>query len=167
MKFGTSNYFFEPPSPPVRHFALNQEKQIAARKRQSKKEVNLSDCVKPIHLSSRLFGQLPFSLHFNANGHVLKESVGIFDVLWFVVSITIDFLLTFYVLCSLREPPALQSGVLLLGSRIVSLIAFVTPPISTIFDMINRKRVVKILQDFDAFDKNVRIIYFISISIKC
>lgn len=42
-------------------------------------------CFRPIHIVSRAFGLMPFSITFDSNGEIQKSNVSKFDVLWFVV----------------------------------------------------------------------------------
>lgn len=42
-----------------------------------------------IHLYSRLFGLVPFTLVRDSNGEVQRSRVGKFDLLWFVISISV------------------------------------------------------------------------------
>lgn len=44
---------------------------------------------RPIYIVSRIFGQMPFSIAYNANGAIDRPVVHKLDVVWFVIAISV------------------------------------------------------------------------------
>lgn len=128
-------------------------------KKRTRRAANFCDTVRPVYIVSRIFGLMPFTLHHHANGHIDRSSVGLFDIFWFIGAIAINLTMIYYTVLSLLEPSfTLESSILQDGSRVLSICAMVMIVLSIALDMFNRKRLVKILKDLTAYDKNVRMI---------
>lgn len=121
-----------------------------------KRPLNLYDCAKPLYIGSRICGSLPFTTHYNAHGEIESASVGVLDVIWFIGAITINVLSVYFIIASLHEQFfPFESLILRDGSRILSIFGIALTTLSIFMDMMNRNRLVKILQDLHTFDKNV------------
>lgn len=123
----------------------------------SRKPFTLYDCVRPVYIASRICGLLPFSISCDSNGRFQDARVGLFDALWFIGSIAINSTLIYFLIISIREHPlTIGFSILQVGSRILTISAYTLIIIAIILDMINRKRLINILQGLFSFDKSVR-----------
>lgn len=131
---------------------------FAGGKQKKKKPSNFYLCIQPVYITSRAFGVLPFTIHYNSqHDHIEKVSVNMFDIVWFFGSILINLLLAYWVLSTLNESSSqLQSAILLFGGRVLLIVGLLTSPLAIVLDMINRNRWLQIANGIFAFDKEVR-----------
>lgn len=116
---------------------------------------NFYDCLKSVNVMSKVLGLMPFTIHFHQNGRIDRTSTGVFDVIWFFCSITINTLLAYFVQNSSRSTANSESTVAHLSDRIVWFSELLMTLSSIILAMCNRRRYSRILQDFIDFDREV------------
>lgn len=114
------------------------------------------DCFKLMYITSRSFGQLPFTIHVDSSGYIERASVGVFDAVWFVGCIVVNSALLYLTVFAPKKYSDIGSLLVKLSDTVCALCSFGIWFSSTIWDMINRKRFARILQHFNAFDKEVR-----------
>lgn len=112
--------------------------------------------MRPVYISTRIFGLSPFVPIYDSNGNVLGARVRIFDAVWFVGAIAINLGLSFLMFTTIRPPDVTESSVLFISGQIFSIFNFIMIPLSIVLDMVNRNRLIASLRDLMAFDKNVR-----------
>lgn len=154
MKIGSSNHL------PSFNTPLKVSKlpviTFAGTKKQPKERLSFYHCFWPLYITSRLFGVLPFSMHYNPkHDHIDKVTVGFFDAIWFVGAISLNAVLVYWILSTLNTSNEVQSAILLIGGRILLIVGLLNTPLAIIMDMINRNRLRKILNEFLKYDKEV------------
>ena len=127
----------------------------------SKKRVN---GFQPIYYFSRSVGLWPFTIIYNSNGSIKKARVCLFDILWFIASISLYLTAIFYTYDELNT--LLNQNDRIFVSDILYHI-FQIPllffgAVYIIIDMLNRKKLVNILRKFIMFDNEVRVLLKIS-----
>lgn len=117
---------------------------------------NVLFSLRPIYIFSRIFGLMPFSIIRNSNYEIQGVQVGKFDLLWFIISISlysfmaiICFQTTHYV----KSP--INSVVIVTGDRILLTICLCNCVIKVVMDMCNRFRLIDIMKKFAFFDNEV------------
>ena len=60
------------------------------------KKLNFMDSFRPVYYFSRIFGLLPFSFIYDSNGDVQKTKITKFDGLWFLISMFVYVLMSFF-----------------------------------------------------------------------
>lgn len=133
---------------PVFKFVSNAQKL-------QKKSLNFFHCVQPVYIISRIFGLLPFSIQYNPNGCVKAAKVTVFDGFWFIGSIGLNLFFGYRVASDIPDMPKEESSILFIGFRTVFVICFILTALSTVLDMMNRNRIVKIVKDLTEFDNSV------------
>lgn len=133
---------------------------IKSPKTQRFKGVGFNDAIRSAHRISRIFGQLPFSVKYKSNDEIDGTHVGIFDLIWFCISIAIYlyFFRTIWMTFDLSGD--FQSLIIFLISRLILLADLLLSAIAIILDMLNRNRLVGILKELKVFD--VEVIYLAS-----
>lgn len=112
--------------------------------------------VKPIHVYSRIFGLIPYSIVVSNVGPV-QAKVRLFDFCWFIISICfyLFLIIPYSKIVQVPQNPN-ESSILVLGDTILICFGLVFGAIIVIIDMFNRFRIVDILSKFMLFDKKVR-----------
>lgn len=124
-------------------------------KRQREKRLNFYACIKSLHMISRSFGLLPFTITFSSNGKIAKAKVGIFNAIWFVGSITVNLILVYFAFYSSRSSANSYSSVAYLSDRFILIFQLLMCISSIILSVFNCNKFLKILREFVAFDRNV------------
>lgn len=120
-----------------------------------KKSVAFRDCITPAYTVSRVFGLFPFTIVYDSNGHVQKAVVYIRDVIWFIGSISLNFVSIYTVVSRLKFLFSMKSPLLVNANNLLMLFVCTLSTISIIFDLINRDRLVKMCRDLSAIDEKV------------
>lgn len=157
MKIGTGNNFSIQKWSPVIYTVDARRPNLVnfVAKRQPSKSGDFYSCIKPLYKVCRVFGLLPFIVLDSSNGRYGKARVGVFDVIWSAVSIIIQIVLMYIIVPSIRPSNEFGSSVLYSGGRLALFFCYILSLLSIVFDIINRKRIAKIFQDFSTFDKEV------------
>lgn len=114
-----------------------------------------NDMLHSVYRTSRLFGQLPFSIKYKTNEEIYGSYIGFFDAIWFLISITI-YLSFFYLTCTTIDLTGnIQSMLIFIISRLILMADLLLSASAVIFDMINRSRLIKIVKDLKRFDDEV------------
>lgn len=110
----------------------------------------------PVYFCSRYFGFLPFSLVFDSNGEIRRARVGIFDIVWFIMSIGLYLCLAILYIQMIETPQdPTASFILFFGDTVFNVVAMLLLILMAIMDMCNRNKLVDIVKTFSAFDKEV------------
>lgn len=143
-------------------YSLNLNPPILPKLGQPKAGIllkNLNFCynVRPIHSYSRIFGMTPFSIIPGLSGEPYEARVKIFDFVWFIVStcayviLGIGYLQTLGVQLNPNE-----SYILVYMDTLLISFGVLFGAIIIVLDMLNRFRIIEILEKFMLFDKRVR-----------
>lgn len=120
------------------------------------KNTNFCYNVRPIHIYSRVFGLIPYCIVQSENGDSYEARVGVFDFIWFIISICSYLLLGFTYIQTIEVPTnSDESYILILGDGILITMGVFSGAIIVAMDMLNRFRIVDILKKFSLFDKKV------------
>lgn len=126
------------------------------KKGTASKNIDFVYNLKSIHLYSRLFGLVPFTLVRDSNGEVQKPHVGKIDLLWFMISISLYLYLAYaYWIVVSGMQDARRSSILQLGDTMLIVLGLIYGAAICIIDMYNRTRIAEFLKHFLLFDKNV------------
>lgn len=109
---------------------------------------------RPVYYFSRIFGFLPFTIVYNANGSIQGPKVRVFDITWFMLSIALYILSAFMHFRSIENLKS-QSFVLIVGDFLLLKLGLVFCILVIVMDMCNRFKLVEILKQFNSFDDKV------------
>lgn len=164
MKIGTNKIRFvkpvvsKPSTPIVSGIARKPILLAVEIAREQSGRLNNYDWFKPVHIVSRLFGLLPFTINVGTDGNIENVKVGKIDAIWFAGFIAINLMLLYLFVnpsSSGREIHT-DSAILYISDLLFGISGTIIVFISTALDMLNRNRLAKILQSFITLDKNVR-----------
>lgn len=116
--------------------------------------VNFAYSFRPIYFYSRILGLMPFSISYNENGRVQKAKIGVFDGVWFVISICTYLSLAFT--CFHRMKVQLEANVpfiLFFGEQIHLALGLAFGALAITIHMYNRSKMIDILRIFSVFDE--------------
>lgn len=110
----------------------------------------------PTYFFSRAVGLMPFSIVISSNGEIQRARVGVYDLIWFVVSVSWYILLAFISYVDLRLPQSPnESFILKLGDHLLLIYGLFHGAFMILMDMFNRRRIVELAQRCFAFDQEV------------
>lgn len=114
----------------------------------------------PLYIFSHLFGLMPFSIVRSPSGDTLTAKVTVGCLLWFFIAIMWYFLLGAIATKNLRLPQDPNESLTInVGDHALLIAGLGLGIISIIMDMFNRNKLVKIVQSFNVFDNEVRLLY--------
>lgn len=120
------------------------------------KNINFCYNVRPIHIYSRVFGLIPYSVVQSKNGDTYEARVSVFDFVWFIISICLYLLLGFAYVQTIAVPTNPdESYILAVGDGILISMGVFSGAIMVAMDMLNRFKTVDIIKKFSIFDKKV------------
>lgn len=110
-----------------------------------------------IHIVSRIFGLMPFSIVCQANGDIDRPTVTKIDILWFLISMFVySFgIFTLSQLIFPRGSNIYASHLVVLSDNITIALGLVLGFFAIVFDMNNRSKLVGIVKKISLFDKKV------------
>lgn len=109
---------------------------------------------RPIYIVSRIFGQRPFSIAYNANGEIDRPVIHRLDGVWFALSTSISIVSiseVYYVFTSFDEYH--ESAISFVGDIFITGISRVPGLLATFLDMYYRFELICIFKKITAFDK--------------
>lgn len=124
--------------------------------RQPKKRLTFYDIFQPVYTISRVFGLSTFNIIFDAKGNIDRSSVNVTSVFLLASAIAINASLAYITQYSSRSAMSFESPIIYLADRTFRVISYMILFSSIALDMVNRNRVLKVVQDFILFDKVVR-----------
>lgn len=138
---------------------IRSSKMASALPKQRKSASNFYDCLRPTFAISRGFGLITFSLHLNSDGNLEKTTFGLHNGIRFAASALVNLLLLYLTQYLPKSKKRFETPVLKLTYRLYRFLTYLSVFVAVGLDLFNRKRLLKILKDFTAFDKNVNVIY--------
>lgn len=109
------------------------------------------------YVIGRCFGLMPFSIEYDVKHKLSKVHVTVLDRLWFATAISIYVLLLVFSI--LKDKSDALSNTDQIAHLVVCVGASITVIISIVMDMINRKRIWKIVTMLNEFDEEVRSLF--------
>lgn len=134
---------------------------FSLNRRQSQKNCHYYTSIRPIIILSRCFGLNSFSFKTNAFDQIDRTDLSIFDVFCFVVAITLYTSSALALIASIQlglQPEYQSIYLLLLGDQLLLAFQLIVCTISVIMDMMNRDRILATIQQFEEFDKEVKML---------
>lgn len=130
--------------------------QISIKKENSMK-IDFAYNFRPVYYFSRVYGLMPFTITYNSCGTINGLKIKIFDILWFIVLLTINSLLTFvYSIDTLYlKNPKILSNTLVGGDYFLEVCSMTFNFILIGMDMCMRFKLVDILKRITIFDEDV------------
>lgn len=122
----------------------------------SQTKFNFEHIFRPIYYFSRFAGLWPFSIIRNSTGKIQKARCGPCDILWMilVLGFNLTFALDAYIQLR-KEQQKLVVHIRYIVESIFEICSFLFITIGIVLDVINRNRIVDILQKFNKFDHEV------------
>lgn len=118
---------------------------------------NLFDCIKPVRIMAKAYGLQSFSITCTSNGEIDGCKLRRFDIFWFIVHFTLSIALSALNYSYLTPADDTWSMVLLSGMQIFLILALLLAALSIALDILNRKRLIKMLKNINDFDKQVNV----------
>lgn len=124
--------------------------------RNKKTALNIHNVARPIYIISRFCGMFPFSIRYNANAEMENVFVTKFDAILFLVSISFYTAIVYFSV-NLRLIGAVMKENLLVSIILINLLAALLLAILCIcMNMIQREKLLFILQQIDSFDQSIK-----------
>lgn len=122
---------------------------------------NVQHNFKAIYYFSRCFGLWPFTIAYNANGSIKEACLCQFDYLWFLISICVYLTALHFTYEHIKTLQFLNEKAFFshLIYNLIQIPPLLLGVIGSVFDMLNRRRLVNILKKFTIFDEEVRFCY--------
>lgn len=102
-----------------------------------------------VYYFSRFAGLWPFTIAYDSNGSIKGARVHLFDILWFLVSISLYFESLYYAFDDMNSS---HKSVTMYISHLPSLLF---GPVGIVLNMFNRRSLANILNQFIIFDNKV------------
>lgn len=118
---------------------------------------NVAYSLWPIHFFSRFFGLMPFSI-VCANGEIREAQVKRFDYIWFIGLFCLYFSLAVNTSIKLKIPQDKNESITLnIGDDLILIAGLLLGSFMTVMGMYNRFKLINIIQQFESFDKEVKV----------
>lgn len=148
----------KPPTVPV--MCVNQtstKERIESIENEVKvKDLNFADSFRPLYCYSRIFGLMPFSIVSDSNGEPQVPRVGVFNILWFIISIFLYLSMAYYSYIDMHVPrDSSFPYAFILAGFIMQIFRLIFGALMIVIDMCKRYKLVDILKNFNIFNKEV------------
>lgn len=119
-------------------------------------------CLRPIYYFARICGQMPFSITHQPNSSIVKVNFHKRDIIWLILSMSVQVTLIFRAIQMLKSYRHTNSATftLHLGHSTIWFLNSILGICVMILDALNSGKIVRILNDFTSFDKEVRMIQY-------
>lgn len=121
-------------------------------------KLNFEYAFRPAYYFSRFAGLWSFSIIHDSNWSIQRTRIGLSDVLWSISMICLNLTLAFLTYKRLKEGDE-KSDTRLVMLHIFRMAFLLIGVLEILLDMINRNKLVDILQKFNGFDNEVSINY--------
>lgn len=117
---------------------------------------------RPIYYFSRVAGLWPFQIVRNSNGSIEKARVRLIDMLWFFTSIFVYLTALFYVYKNMEQLQVSNASYISLSILFMfQTMCLLFGACGIVLDMYNRKKLINILDKFNAFDCKVECVFLL------
>lgn len=122
-----------------------------------KPQVNFRHSFRPVYIVSRIFGQMPFTIAYNANGEIQRAIVNKLDGVWFACSLSVFIYMIFsaYEFFFMGPNSIHEIEVSFVGMFSIISISMIIGALGLILDFCNRSTFVDILKKTAIFDETV------------
>lgn len=120
-----------------------------------KKSTNFFDCVKLVRFVARLYGLLSFSLNYTSNREIKNCQLRVFDIFYAIIHIILCLVSSVLTFMYFTAPKNIWAMVLLSGMEFFLISAILLAAVSIVLDILNRNRLIEMLQKIHRFDKQV------------
>lgn len=132
-----------------------------SKKKINKENVENSDqniyfIIREIHICSRILGLMCFSINYDDQKRPKNVYLSIFDILLLLLSICIRIYSIFSFAQMYTVHLASTVQLFLIGATVICTVLFSTLIIDSVFDVLNRKKILKIFQKFYAIDDDLK-----------
>lgn len=120
------------------------------------KNLTFAYSFKPIHILSRIFGFMPFTIVLDSSGAIQTARVTVLDCLWFITFIGTYIFSTLYFIMYIRGKEVPSSiAMLAYSTQIIVIVRKLLNCACIATDMCNRRKFVDILKKISIFDEKV------------
>lgn len=119
------------------------------------KTTNFFDCVKLIRFVARIYGLLSFSIDYTPNREIENCQLRVFDVFYAVMHIILCLVSSVLTFMYFTTPKNIWAMVLVFGMEFFLISAILLAAVSIALDILNRNRLIAMLQKINLFDKQV------------
>lgn len=120
-----------------------------------RKSTNFFDCIKPIRIAARPFGLLSFSINYTPNGTIVSCQLRAFDIFYAVMHIILNLVFLVLIFVYFSAPNNMWDMILLSGMEFFLVSALLLAAVSIALDILNRNRLIEMLQKIHRFDEMV------------
>lgn len=112
---------------------------------------------RPLFIYSRCFGLIPFAIQTNLFGEVQRVKSSFLNLAWPCIAILLYLSIGIFDILTPNNPrnDLRTTYILVLGDQIIFVSKAVMSISSVLMDLVNRKRILRNIQRFEAFDKEV------------
>lgn len=144
--------------------AMNQAKKYSFDRRLKPslktahtRKLNFAYTFRPVYYFCRAFGLMPFKITYYSNGTIHGFEITTFDIMWFIISMGFNLILTFFMIDNSQHVENLKdmSIILVGGDFILQVFSMIFDIILIVMDMCISSRLVRILKKINAFDEEV------------
>lgn len=113
---------------------------------------------RPIYYFSRVFGLMPFTIHYDTSGVPKELKIRFIDWIIFLILIIVCLTMTEDSHLNMTVPVGQQFSIItVLVRRFIHLSAIISSAVIIVLEMYNRHKSIRILTSFTTFDKNVSV----------
>lgn len=122
-----------------------------------RKSTNLFDSIKSLRFVARIYGLLSFSINCTTNGEIKNCELRVFDILYAMMHIVMCLASSLLTFVYFNGPQDIWGMILLSGMEFLLISAVLLGSVSIVLDMLNRNRIIEMLQKIQQFDKQVNL----------
>lgn len=119
------------------------------------KTTNFFDCVKLIRIVARFYGLLSFSINYTSNREIKNCHLRAIDIIYALTHVVMCLVSTVLTVVYFIPPQNIWGMVLLSGMEFLLISAILMAAVSIMLDILNRNRLIEMLQKIHQFDKQV------------
>lgn len=120
-----------------------------------RKSTNFFDCVKLLRFVARCYGLLSFSINYTSNREIKNCELRAFDLIYALTHIIMCLASFVFTLEYFTAPQNIWGMILLFGMEFLLISAILMAAVSIVLDILNRNRLIEMLQKIQQFDKLV------------
>lgn len=121
----------------------------------NQKLTNFFDCVQPICVLARIYGLLSFSISYAPNGEIENCRLRVVNIFYAMLNITLCLVSSVLNFMHLIAPENEWGMIFLYGMHFFLISATLLAAVSIALDIINRNRLIEMLQKINHADKQV------------
>lgn len=124
------------------------------------RKFNFENVFRPVLQFLHIAGLWPFSIKHYSNGKIRRARVGFFDIAWSILILCFDLVIVFSTFKKLKSGRAKdENRIRFVVYNAFKMTFLLFGAFGILLDVINRNKLVDILQKFNTFDNEVRFIF--------